>query len=260
MSIFGRAAALAALVIACAAAARCSSGLFGKQYEYEEDVTLSLDGSATIVINASIPALVALRGLDILDATGERPDRAKIRAAYESPVSRVTRVSRFWSRAGRRFVQVRIETDDLRTLPQARPFAWSAYELKPRESQVVFRQLVGPSAFRPGTLANVGWKGNEIVAFRLHLPSRILDHNSRSLEGEPEAVRRGNILGWEQHLSDRLDGKPLEITVTMDAQSILYRTLWLFAGAFAAAVALIALLIWLTVRKGVKEASSTTAP
>lgn len=263
MSLFGRAAAIAALIVALGAALGCSSGLFGKQYEYEEDVTLSLDGSATIVINASIPALAVLRGLDVVDAKSGRPDRAKVRAAYESPVSRVTRVSRFWSRAGRRFVQVRVEVDDIRKLPQAAPFSWSKYELAPHESQasqVVFRQTVGASAFRPGTLTNVGWKGSEIVAFRLHLPSRILDHNSRSLDtDEPEPVRRGNILGWEQRLADRLDGKPIAITATMDAQSILYRTLWLFAGAFTAAVAVIALLIWLTIRKGAKEASTTAS-
>ena len=39
----------------------------------------------------------------------------------------------------------------------------------------------------------------------------------------------------------------------MDRQSILHRTLWLFAGAFAAAVLLIGALIWLTMRKGAKE-------
>jgi hypothetical protein len=124
----------------------------------------------------------------------------------------------------------------------------------------VFTQTVGASAFRPGTLSNVGWTGKEIVAFRLHLPSRIVEHNSRSLEqDEPEDVRRGNILGWEQHLSDRLDGKPVRIEVRMESQSILYRTLWLFAGAFAAAVALIGLLLWWTFRKGAK-AAETTAP
>jgi hypothetical protein len=41
----------------------------------------------------------------------------------------------------------------------------------------------------------------------------------------------------------------------MDSQSILHRTLWLFAGAFAAAVAVLALLIWLTMRKGGGEAA-----
>ena len=36
----------------------------------------------------------------------------------------------------------------------------------------------------------------------------------------------------------------------MDSQSILHRTLWLFGGAFAAALAVLAFLIWFTMRKG----------
>ena len=44
----------------------------------------------------------------------------------------------------------------------------------------------------------------------------------------------------------------------MDSQSILYRTLWLFAGAFLAAVSLLALVIWLTMRKGAADAATTT--
>jgi hypothetical protein len=35
----------------------------------------------------------------------------------------------------------------------------------------------------------------------------------------------------------------------MDAESILYRTLWLFAGAFLAAVLVIVGLVWLTIRR-----------
>jgi hypothetical protein len=124
----------------------------------------------------------------------------------------------------------------------------------------VFEQTVGASALRPGTLQNVGWNGSEIVAFRLHLSSRIIWHNSRALDtNEPTETGRGNILGWEQHLADRLDGAPLHIKVEMDSQSILHRTLWLFAGAFAAAVALLALVIWLTIRKGAADAA-TPAP
>ena len=128
------------------------------------------------------------------------------------------------------------------------------YQLAEREGQVVFRQTVGPSAHRPGTLQNVGWQGGELVAFRLHLPSRISWHNARELEtNETSDIARGNILAWEQLLTDRLDGRPISIEVRMDRQSILYRTLWLFAGAFASAVALMALLIWLAVRKGAKS-------
>jgi hypothetical protein len=260
MSLRVRAAALATLVVV-AAAAGCSSGFFGKKYEYEEDVTLALDGSATIVINASIPALVALRGIDHGVDRSVRVDRNRIRAAYESPVTRVTRVSRPWNRAGRRFIQIRVETDDIRKLSSVAPFSWSKYELTPGQDQTVFHQTVGPSAFKPGTLPNVGWQGSEIVAFRLHLPSQIRHHNSRSLEkDEPLEIQRGNILGWEQHLADRLDGRPIAIHVEMDSRSILYTTLWLFAGSFAAAVALIALLLWLTVRRGAKESTTTPAP
>jgi hypothetical protein len=122
----------------------------------------------------------------------------------------------------------------------------------------VFEQKVRASALKPGTLQRVGWDGSEIVAFRLHLPSRIIWHNARDLQsGQPRTAARGNILSWEQHLTDRLDGTPVDIRVEMDSQSILHRTLWLFGGAFLAAVAALALLIWFTVRKGAGEAAPT---
>jgi hypothetical protein len=44
----------------------------------------------------------------------------------------------------------------------------------------------------------------------------------------------------------------------MDSQSILHRTLWLFGGAFLAAVTVLALLIWFTFRKGAGPATPTT--
>ncbi len=116
---------------------------------------------------------------------------------------------------------------------------------------MVYRQNLAGSAMRPGTLQNVGWTGGELVAFRLHLPSRIVYHNARDLEtNETSDIARGNILSWEQHLTDRLDGRPISIEVRMDRQSILHRTLWLFAGAFAAAVLLIVALIWLDDAEG----------
>lgn len=234
----------------------CGGQLFGKIYEYEEDLYLSLDGSANLIINTSIPALVALRGLDLDDSPSAQVDklRGRIRTLYESPLTEVTRVSRPWRRFGRRFVQIRLQVSDIRRLSEVAPFGWSSYELAPEGGEVMFRQTVGPSALRPGTLKNVGWTGSELVAFRLHLPSRILDHNARDLEEDvPIDVQRGNILSWEQHLSDRLEGQPIQIQVRMDAESILYRTLWLFFGAFAAAVLVLGVIIWFTVRKGVSQ-------
>jgi hypothetical protein len=260
MSLSARAAVLAAVTLAMTAAAACQGGILGRQYEYEEDLYLALDGSATLIVNASLPALVALRGLD-LDLSTAKTDRGKkhaIRAAYQSPVTEVIRVSPPWRRAGRRFVQIRLEIKDVRRLSEASPFSWSRYSLGEKNGHHVFEQTVGASALRPGTLRNVGWDGSEIVAFRLHLPSRILWHNSRDLDtNDTLQPARGNILRWEQHLADRLEGRPLDIRAEMDSQSILHRTLWLFAGAFLAALTVLALLIWFAMRRGGREPVTT---
>jgi hypothetical protein len=114
---------LLSAMIAVALAAGCGSGLFGKVYEYEEDVTVSLDGSAEITVNASAPALAALRGLDLSMDPAVRIDRELVRAAYQTPVAQVTRVSRPWRRQGRRFVQIRLAVPDIRKLSQAKPFS-----------------------------------------------------------------------------------------------------------------------------------------
>jgi hypothetical protein len=241
-----------AIVVLVAAIAVWTRGAnpFVKQYEYEEDLTLGLDGSATLTINSSIAALVALRGLD-LDPETTTVDRDRIRAAYDSPVARVTNIPRPWRRKGRAFVQINLEIPDIRRAHELAPLSWSRYELSAAGGEHTIRQTIGPSALRAGTLKNVGWDGSEIVAFRLHLPSRIVDHNARDLEkDEPTGIHRGNILVWEQHLTDRLDGRPVTIIVRTESRSILYRTLWLFAGAFVAALLTLAGLIWWTVRRG----------
>ena len=181
------------------AAAGCGGRIFGKVYEYQENMYVSLDGSADLIVNASIPALVTLRGLDLPLDPAARLDRDRIREAYTSPNTEVMRVSRPWRRQGRRFVQVRLHVADIRKLGQTAPFSWSTYELREKDGLVVYRQNLAASAMRPGTLQNVGWSGGELVAFKLHLPSRIVWHNARELEtNETSDIARGNILSWEQ--------------------------------------------------------------
>lgn len=239
------------LAVFLVAAAGCRGGFLGKQYEYEEDMTLYIDGSAVVVVNSSMAALAALRGLPVPTDNAERIDRDKIRALFETPFSEVTRVSRAWTRKGRRFVQIRVDVPDIRRLGDAAPFAWSKYEFGAAEGKHVYKQTVGASALQPGTLKNYGWDGSEIVAFRLHLPSKILFQNAKDLEsGENAHASRGNIVAWEQQLTDRLDGQPVDIHVEMESQSILYRTLWLFGAAFLAALLVLASLIWWTMKRG----------
>ena len=65
---------------------------------------------------------------------------------------------------------------------------------------------------------------------------------------------RGNILTWEQYLKDRRLGTPLVMEMTMERNSILYRTLLLFAGALVTALAVMGGLIAWTMRRGKRAA------
>jgi hypothetical protein len=227
----------------------CGTNLF-RQYEYEEDMFLSLDGAATITVSASIPALNALRGTSFDPSPNARTDRDAIRRYFSSPVARViwVRPSR---RNNRRFVHVRLEVGDVRRLNQAPPFAWSTYEFKHDGELDVYKQNVGASA--GGSPGTVNWNGSELVAVRLHLPSKVVYQNT------PDR-RRGNIFVWEQPLTERLKGTPIEIEVRMETQSILYRTLWLFGATFLAVAVAFALIIGWVMKRGGAPPGPPTQP
>src|SRR5262245_42697292 len=101
----------------------CAGGLLKKQYEYEEELYPALDGSATLYVNASIPALVALRGVDLDVNPHTRFDRRKVRALFSGPGVTVNTPTSS-RRDGRRFVHVRIDVDDVRALSSIAPLAW----------------------------------------------------------------------------------------------------------------------------------------
>jgi hypothetical protein len=228
---------------AAVAAAGCGGGILKKQYEYEEELYLSLDGSATLSVNASVPALVALRGVDLNVSPRARFDRDRVRAFYEGPGATVTAVSSS-RRFGRRFVHVSIDVADVRSLQRLAPFAWSSYRFERDGDLYEFKQTVGAPAVGKA-VEDVGWDGSELIAFRLHLPSKIPFHNAPSHQ-----VERGNILEWEQTLTDRLQGMPIDIQVQMETQSILARTLLLFGSTIVAAILTFAAVIWWVSRRG----------
>jgi hypothetical protein len=225
---------LAVLTSAC--------GGLKKEYEYEEELYLALDGSATLNVNASVAALVALRGFELPVDPKARLDRDRVRALFTAPEADVTRVS-LSRRDGRRFVHVSVDVDDLRQLQRIAPFAWSSYRFERQGDVFEYRQRVGKAAARE--VGMVGWTGHELVAFRIHVPSEIPFHNAPSRN-----VMRGNIVEWEQPLSERLTGTPLDIQVQMEPDSILYTTLILFGSTVMAAALTFALVIWLVVRRG----------
>ena len=232
---------LAVLAAGIAGGASCSN-VIARKYEYEEDVYLRLDGSATIYVNAAVPALVALRDAPLPLDPAARLDRNDVRAYYEGPGVRVASVS-LSRREGRRYVHLRVEADDIRTLSAVQPFAWSAYGLAPKDGALVFTQRMTAAAGRDA--GNVGWQGDELVAVRLHLPSRVPFHNAPS-----RTVERGNIITWEQPLSARAQGAPVAIEVHLEQESILFQTLALFGSMATLALAVMALFIWWVRRAG----------
>jgi hypothetical protein len=134
------------------------------------------------------------------------------------------------------------------------PFAWSNYQFTRNGDQFEYLQTVGAAAMKD--VGNVGWNGGEVVAFRLHLPSKIRYHNTK------REVGRGNILVWEQSLADRLRSLPVvadangrngAFVARIDGQSILYTTLWLFGTTFAAVALAFGIVVWWLVRKGSSE-------
>jgi hypothetical protein len=214
-------------------------GRMGPRYEYEEELFLSLDGSATLNVNSSVPALVALRGVDLPLDPGERLDREKVRALFSAPgVIPSVNLSR---RDRRRFVHVSLEVDDVHRLAQIPALSWSRYRLHRVDDVVDYRQVLGSAAGKE--VGDVGWTGREIVGFRMHVPSEILFHNTG---GDPQ---RGNILEWEQPLADRLQSEPLELQVRMEPESILYTTLLLFGGTIVAAALTFGVILWWIVRR-----------
>lgn len=237
----------AALVLLSVILSTACGRLLKKDYEYEEELYLALDGSATLNVNASVASLAALRGLDLPVQPDARVDRERVRALFSAPgVTPTVSLSR---RDGRRFVHVSIDVDDVRDLPRLAPFAWSTYRFDRRDDIFDYRQVVGAPARRD--VGDVGWTGQELVAFRMHVPSKIPFHNAPS-----KTIERGNILEWEQALAERLQGTPVDIEVQMQSSSILSQTLILFAGTVAAAALTMGAIIWWVVRRGGRGADA----
>lgn len=220
------------------------SGLF-KAYEYEEEMFLALDGTASIYVNSSVPALNALRGTSLNTDPAVAPDREAVRAIFESANAHVNRVT-LSRRSNRRFIHVRVDVDNIERLNDTAPFSWSIYSFKRDGELFLYKQTVGPAAGKD--IGDVGWSGDELVAFRMHLPSKIVYHNAGP--GNPS---RGNILSWEQSLRDRMKGVPLTLDARMETQSILYRTLALFGVTIVAALATLGLLLFWVIRRGMKR-------
>ena len=183
------------LVLVSVLLSTACGGIVSRKYEYEEEIFLALDGSASVYVNASVPALVALRGMNLPLDPSARLDRQVVREIYTSPVTQVANVTTS-RRDGRRYVHLRVNVADIRKLGEAAPFAWSQYRYQDRDGLFEYSQSLQAAAGKD--VGTIGWHGNELVAIRVHLPSKVEFHNSPS-----RSIERGNIIVWEQPLAER---------------------------------------------------------
>jgi hypothetical protein len=146
-----------------------------------------------------------------------------------------------------------MDVDDIRKLSSTRPFDWSKYAFGREGDLFVYRQQVGSPVAAPPTRGT--WTGEELVAFRMHIPSKIPYHNAGA-----DNLKRGNILVWEQRLADRLAGAPLELETRMETESILYHAVTLFAATGLVVAVLFALLLWWIVRRQKARTAANVGP
>jgi hypothetical protein len=228
--------ALALVLLSVLLSAACAN-VIARKYEYEEEIFLALDGSATVYVNASVPALVALRGFKLPLDPNARLDRVLVRELYTTPATTVESIT-LSRREGRRYVHLRLDVPDITRLGEAAPFAWSTYRYRENGDRFEFgQQMLDAAGVDAG---NPGWHGDELVAVRVHLPSRVDYHNSPA-----RRIERGNIIVWEQLLAERIKGVPLAIEARMEKESILFRTLALFGGMAVLVAITFAGVIWL---------------
>jgi hypothetical protein len=228
--------------VSARAAARpaCSS-----KYEYEEEVYLSLDGSATVYVNSSLAALNALRGTTFdLSPGGARRHHRDPRVLLEPRDARDPRQP-----VAPQQPSIRPRPSRRRRRAQARrvaPFAWSKYEFTPRRRSLHLLQTVGDAA-KAGRRR--GWNGREIVAFRLHLPSKIRYHNTR-----PSPPRQHPGVGAVARRSDARQAAACSRR-RMDPQSILYARSGCSVRRSSASAAFV-VVIWWVMRRAAKAGAN----
>ncbi|HXV61892.1 MAG TPA: hypothetical protein VEK15_14440 [Vicinamibacteria bacterium] len=219
-------------VLVCLALPACTS------YEYEEDVTLEVDGSGRIRISGSAPMFHALLGI-------EDPSTEALEEFFNSAQVEIESIRRT-ERGGRSFFHVRMIFASWNDVCRHRAFRDRGCSLVFGASDRVLTLALPRPRGGPATSVDPG----ATLGFRFHFPSTVLEHNA------PRGVERGNILGWRRTWSAHRDGPPLEIRARFDQRSVLSATVRVLVAALGVVGASIATALILVVRKGRRQIAS----
>ena len=134
--------------------------------------TLSLDGSAIVYVNSSVAALDALRGAPFDTASNAAIDRDAVRAWFTTPVTHVTR--RPDAVSPQRPALRSRQAGCRRCAELVAGCAVGLVDLLVRQGWRSLRLSPGRGRASRQRGGDAGWTGDEIVAFRLHLPSNVV--------------------------------------------------------------------------------------
>jgi hypothetical protein len=213
------------------------------RYEYEHEIWLKVDGSGQIAVTGRPSLWTAFKGLP-LDENDPAAIKKAARELFERSGLEVRKVQ-LVRRRGHRYLYVAADFKDVNRISYTPAFPDLRLGLRHEAGRL---ELDGswqrPLEAVPGTAE----ERDGLMAVRLHLPSKVYSHR-RAAEG----VERGNILSWRQETSEALDGGRIEFGAELDERSILLSTVMLFAGAVVIAVLLLALALWVLVRRGRRD-------
>lgn len=215
-------------------------------YEYEHEFWIRVDGSGTVYVSGRPALWAAFKGLARPEAEAAGPTLARARALFESSGLHVRRAT-LTQRRGRPYLFVAADFDDVNTLSATPAFPDLRIALRPAQGRL---RIEGRWA-APAPGLEVGPDERDgLLAVRFHLPSKIYAHDNAF-----DGVERGNIVSWRQDVAQALDGRALLFGASLDARSILGSTVRLFAAAIAAALLILAAILYLVLRRGRRPSS-----
>jgi hypothetical protein len=219
------------------------------RYEYEHEFWLKVDGSGSVRVTGRPALWTAFKSLPVDESDPTAVKRAA-RALFERSGLEVRKVV-LVRRRGHRYLHVAADFRDVNRISYSPAFPDLRLGLRHDDGRL---ELDG-SWQRPLEAPPGGDDAREgLMAVRFHLPSKVYGHRWAT-----EGLERGNILSWRQETSAALDGGRIEFGAEMDEHSILFSTVMLFAGAVVLAVLLLALALWVLVRRGRRDLAQSSS-
>ncbi len=206
------------------------------RYEYEEEVFLEVDGSGRLRVSGSA---------EILETLHEAPDGSvsSMQSRFEGTGLTVDSV-RETERQGRKYVHVQGRFTDWNELCAHPAYRHRECRLEGNDDGELELHLTLPS---PERTVPEGVPSDALLALRFHFPSTVRFHNSSA------GIQRGNIVGWEQTVTEYFASPELVVDARFERRSVLATTFAILGAAVAAVLFCVASLLFLMVRKGRRQ-------